>query len=110
MKKEAFEEDIETVLGRSWADLGSSWGAPWGQKRAVAPVALVFLKNRLLEKKKLQEATWARVGPKWSQLGPKRDPKCSPRGAQDEAKKEKKSEVEKSGVKKVKKRMRLSRG
>ena len=64
MKKEALEDRLGTVLERSWADLGSSWGAPGGPERAVAAAALVFFLNRLLETKKLQEATWAHVGPK----------------------------------------------
>ena len=103
MKKEALGERLGTVLDRSWVDLGSSWGAPWAPKRAVAPAALVFWKDRLLEKKKLQDATWAHVGPKWGQLGPKRGPKWSPRGGQDGAKKEKKSEVEKEKLREAKK-------
>ena len=60
---------------------------PWGQKRAVAPAALDFLKNQLLEKMKLQEVTWAELGPTWA---PKRAQNGAQGGGQDGAKKEKK--------------------
>ena len=51
MKKEALEDHLGAVLERSWVDLGSSWVPSEGQNRAVAAVALVFLKIDVFEKK-----------------------------------------------------------
>ena len=51
---------------------------------------LVFLKITMFEKVRCLEATLAELGPTWA---PKRDPKWSARGSQNEAKKEKKHEV-----------------
>ena len=49
MKKEALEDHLGAVLDRSWVDFGSSWVPPQGQIRAVAAVALVFLKIYIFE-------------------------------------------------------------
>ena len=88
-KRRLKKQLLKSVLKLSWGDLGPILGrleTRLGVK-IVLPciVALVFLKNRLLEKMKLQEATWAHLGPKWSQLGcprgSKMEPKSGPRGS-----------------------------
>ena len=56
---------LKILLEPSWVDLGSSWAPSWGQKRAVAAVALVFLKIDFLEKMRVQEATWVDLGSIW---------------------------------------------
>ena len=74
-KKEALEDRLGRVLGRSWADLGPILGGLGAQNRAVAHTGLVFLKNQLLETMKLQEASWAHLGPNLGGFGwPKRVP------------------------------------
>ena len=81
---------LKIVLEPSWVDLGSSWVPSWGQNRAVAAAALVFLKIDLFKKTIIQDAILAELSPIWV---PKRDPEWSPRGSQNGAKKEKKNEV-----------------
>ena len=95
---------LKIVLEPSWVDLGSSWVPSWGQNRAVAAAALVFLKIDLLKKTRAQEATLAELSPIWV---PKREPKWSPRGSQNGAKKEKKNEVKLGEVKSAERRMRV---
>ena len=74
-KKEALEDRLGRVLGRSWADLGPILGGLGAQNRAVAHTGLVFLKNQLLEKIKLQDGSWAHLGPIWvANGGSKRRP------------------------------------
>ena len=68
-KKEALEDRLGRVLGRSWADLGPILGGLGAQNRAVAHTGLVFLKNQLLGKIKLQDGSWAHLGSIWVDLG-----------------------------------------
>ena len=64
-KKEALEDRLGRVLGRSWADLGPILGGLGAQNRAVAHTGLVFLKNQLLGKIKLQDASKSDLGTIW---------------------------------------------
>ena len=68
-KKEALEDRLGRVLGRSWADLGPILGGLGAHNRAVAHTGLVFLKNQLLEKIKLQDGSWVHLGPICVDLG-----------------------------------------
>ena len=75
---------LKIVLEPSWVDLGCRLGV-----KIVLPcrVALVFLKIDFLKKMKLQEATWAELGPTWvpkrvqngAQEGAKTAPKATPK-------------------------------
>ena len=56
---------LKIVLEPSCVDLGSSWAPSWGQNRALARAALVFLKIDFLEKMRVQEATWVDLGSIW---------------------------------------------
>ena len=60
---------LKIVLEPSWVDLGSSWVPSWGQNRALARAALVFLKIDFLKKMKVQEATWVDLGSIWVAQG-----------------------------------------
>ena len=68
-KKEALEDRLGRVLGRSWADLGPILGGLGAQNRAVAHTGLEILKNQLLGKIKLQDGSWAHLGSIWVDLG-----------------------------------------
>ena len=82
--KKPIQDDLGPVLGRSWAVLGAILGRLGPQNRAVAAVALVFLKNQLLEKMKLQEATWVDFGPIWVAQGGPKWVQNGPRGGSEE--------------------------
>ena len=70
-------------MGRSWATSIS--------KIVLSPRAgLVFLKIRVFEKIRCQEATWAELGPTWA---PQRDQNGGKKRAKTDKTKEKKSEV-----------------
>ena len=56
-KKEALEDRLGRVLGRSWADLGPILAGLGAQNRAVAHTGLVFLKTKVFEKVRCQEST-----------------------------------------------------
>ena len=60
---------LKIVLEPSWVDLGSSWVPSWGQNRALARAALVFLKIDFWEKMRVQEATWVDLGSIWVAQG-----------------------------------------
>ena len=68
-RKNTLQDRLGEVLEPSWSDLGSSWVPSWGQNRAVAHTALVFLKIDFLEKMKVQEATWVDLGSIWVAQG-----------------------------------------
>ena len=55
-RKDALQDCLGEVLEPSWTDLGSSWVPSWGQNRAVAHTALVFLKIDFLKKISVQDA------------------------------------------------------
>ena len=67
----------------SWSDLGGILGRFWAtpiSKIVLSPRAgLVFLKIRVFEKVRCQEATWAELEPTWAPKGPQK-------GAQEGAK------------------------
>ena len=50
-RKNTLQDRLGEVLEPSWGDLGSSWVPSWGQNRAVAHTALVFLEIDVFEKK-----------------------------------------------------------
>ena len=60
---------LKIVLEPSWVDLGSSSVPSWGQNRALARAALVFLKSTFWRKMKVQEATWVDLGSIWVAQG-----------------------------------------
>ena len=66
MKKEGLEDRLGAVLGRSWVVLGAVLG-PWKGSRHYA--CRYFLKIKVFEKKRCQEATWADLGPIWEAKG-----------------------------------------
>ena len=98
-KKEALEDRLGAVLGRSWVVLGAVLGSFFG---VFYWNTEGFVKIHVFEKVRCQEATWAEVEPKWSprgsQDGAQEGAKTSPRGGQDGAKNEKNSEVKLSRV------------
>ena len=101
-KKDAFEDRLGAVLGPYWVDLGIHLGS----KKCVFPnVFQCFLKINFFEKVRCREATWAELHPIWAS---KRGPKWNPRGSQDGAKKEKKSEVKLREVSGRQKRVKRS--
>jgi hypothetical protein len=55
------------VLELSWADLGSSWVPSWGHVFDLGyGKKKRFLKNRVFEQIRCQEATWTALGPIWA--------------------------------------------
>ena len=74
-KKESLEDRLGVVLSRSWVVLGLVL-EPW--KRAKHYACRCFVNNRVLEKMKCKEATWADLEPTWGRFG------C-PRGSEMEA-------------------------
>ena len=90
-KKEALEDRLGAVLGRSWVVLGA---VVESCLLILVGVLQWFLKNRVFEKVRCQEATWTEVEPTWSprgsQDGAQEEAKTSPRGSQDGAKNERK--------------------
>ena len=66
------------VLEPSWSHLGPILDDSDRQNRAVAPVALVFLKIHIFEQIKCQEAIWTEVSATWA-------PKSLQNGAQERA-------------------------
>ena len=63
--KKGLEDRLGVVLGRSWVVLGAVLGQLGPHFRAVAAVALVFLKIDVFEKMRCQKVTWDDLGSIW---------------------------------------------
>ena len=82
------EDEKRQSLRSSWSGLGAildrSWDPSWVKKVSFTEGFHYLLKNRLFEKIRLQEATWAELGPTWETKvgrpkGSKIDPESEPR-------------------------------
>ena len=91
-KKEGLEDRLGPVLSPSWVVLGLVLG-PW--KRPKHYARRCFVNNRVFEKMKCQEATWAELGPIWMRFGCPRGSKMEPKRVpkRSEKREEKWSEV-----------------
>ena len=82
-RKKPIQDDLGPVLGRSWAVLGAILGRLGPQNRAVAAVALVFVKNHFFDvktvRRRLWDQLWPTKAPKRPKMTPKTEPKSTPR-------------------------------
>ena len=69
---------LKIVLERSWGDLGSSGEVSWGRRMGFRHSETAFRENQAFKEVRLQEATWAELGPTWA---PKRVQKGFQNGA-----------------------------
>ena len=79
-RKNTLQDRLGEVLEPSWSDLGSSWVPSWGQNRAVAHTALVFLKIDVFKEGKRSRRVLDRT---WLDVGAKKLPNGSPKGTQE---------------------------
>ena len=70
------EDEKKSSSRSSWSRLGPILGRSDRQNRAVAPVALDFLKNHVFQQMRRQEAIWNRT---WVDLRGQEAPKWRPR-------------------------------
>ena len=92
-EKKSIQDDLGPILGRSWAVLGRHLG----RRNAPNPYkTYCFVNNHFFEDKTVRRGFWDQLGPTKSQnepiLGPKREPKTTPRRSKIDIKIDQKNE------------------